>query len=206
MQKGHILKSLRSLRAMVIHPPDNQGQELLAQLVRIGCKTETLWPAPKQFFDDVDLVFLEVSETVLRMAPSSLADSGMDRPTLVALTGYENPSVLQGLLDLQPDSVITKPLRPYGVLTSVVMARRIWLERKRLQARVAKLNVKIQNQQTLNRAKVVLMKLYNISEEEAYRRIRQQAMSKRATTVDIARSIIHAADILGDARSKNGGQ
>ncbi len=39
-----ILRDLRSLKVVVIHPQDQDGEELLAQLQRIGCDVEVCWP------------------------------------------------------------------------------------------------------------------------------------------------------------------
>lgn len=199
---SQILNNIRSLRSLVVHPPDSHAEELVAHLSRIGCRTEARWPPPESLPAHVDIVFLEVRETVPEPVERMLADSGSDRPTLVGLAGYENPSVLQSVLDLRVEAVITKPLRPYGVLTSLVMARRIWEERRRLDKKIEKLDEKVKNQQKVTRAKFILMNLHKISEEEAYRRIRSQAMAKRTTTVEIAQAIINADGILGNISSK----
>lgn len=198
MLSSQILNGIRSLRAMVVHPPDSHARELVNQLQRIGCRTETLWPPPRAIPEHVDILFLEVKETVPDVVFRMLHDLGDARPTVVGLAGYENPSVLQSVLDLKVEAVITKPMRPYGVLTSIVMARRIWEERRRLDEKIRKLNEKVRNAQKVNRAKFILMNLHKISEEEAYRRIRSQAMTKRTTTVEIAQAIINADGILGN--------
>jgi AmiR/NasT family two-component response regulator len=39
-----ILRDLRSLKVVLIHPQDQDGDELLAQLDRIGCDVEVYWP------------------------------------------------------------------------------------------------------------------------------------------------------------------
>ena len=46
------------------------------------------------------------------------------------------------------------------------------------------------------KAKAVLMQTQNISEQEAYQVIRNQAMSKRVTTEEIADAVIKANEIL----------
>lgn len=193
-----ILQSIRALRVMVIHPPDSDGQQLVDQLSRIGCRTETLWPPPSSIPDYVDLLFIEVKETVPKSVHKLLQEFSDVRPTIIGLAGYENPSVLKSTLDLKVEAVITKPLRPYGVLTSLVMARRIWGERRDLHQKIDTLEKKVRMTQKVSRAKVILMNLHQISESEAYNRIRSQAMAKRVTTVDIADAIINAAEILGN--------
>lgn len=183
---------------MVVHPPDNHGQELVAQLARIGCRADTLWPTPSSIPSYIDVVFVEITDRVPEGFLRLLNEKREHRPTVIALAGYENPLVLKIMLDLRVEGVITKPLRPYGVLSCLVMARRIWDEQRKLNQKIDSLQEKIRSNREINQAKAILMKLYNISEEEAYCRIRSQAMAKRASTVDIAHSIINAADILGD--------
>jgi len=195
---SQILNGIRSLRAMVVHPPDSDARELVNQLRRIGCRTETLWPVPDVLPPHVDLLFLEITETVPDVVVRMLEEVGELRPTLIGLAGYESPSVLQSVLDLKVEAVITKPMRPYGVLTSMLMARRIWEERRSLDKKIAKLHDKVRNSQTVSRAKFILMNIHRISEEEAYRRIRSQAMAKRTTTAEIAQAIINADGILGN--------
>ena len=43
-QTPAILRVLRSLKVVVIHPQDQDGEELLAQLQRIGCDVAVFWP------------------------------------------------------------------------------------------------------------------------------------------------------------------
>jgi AmiR/NasT family two-component response regulator len=198
-----ILNSIRSLGALVVHPPDAHAKELVNHLSRIGCRTEASWPPPPRVPEHIDIVFLEVNETVPEAVYKMLQEAGgAVRPTLVGLAGYENPSVLQSVLELKVEAVITKPLRPYGILTSLVMARRIWEEHRRLDQKIKKLDEKVKSAQQVNRAKLILMNLHKITEEEAYRRIRTQAMAKRASTVEIAQAIINADGILGGIGAK----
>ncbi|MCC5859616.1 MAG: ANTAR domain-containing protein [Ectothiorhodospiraceae bacterium] len=199
---SNIIKDLRALRVLVLHPRDAHAQELLQQVTRIGCRAEALWPLPDRLPEAADVVFVEVNETRQQALQRLFDDSAMSRPTLIGIAGYENPSVLQGLLDLRVDAVVTKPLRAYGVLSSIVMARRIWHEFRSVEKKIDKLKSKIDNIQKITQAKFILMRLHRIGEEEAYRRIRSQAMSKRTTTADIAQAIINADGILGNISCK----
>jgi len=197
MLSSQILHAARSLRAMVVHPADSHAQELVDHLSRIGCRTETVWPPPGAVDEHVDILFLEIKETVPEDMKRLLREIGDKRPTLVGLISYENPSVLQSVLDLHADAVVTKPLRPHGLLTSMVMARRVWQERRAAEKRIKKLKEQVKSSQNISRAKFILMHLHKISEDEAYKRIRTQAMAKRVTTSDIAEAIINADGILG---------
>lgn len=202
MRHSQILQTLRALRVLILHPPDSEGQGLLDQLVRIGCRAETLWPPTKIIHDEIDIIFLLVEDKIPDVVNSMLHEFGDVRPTLIGIAGYESPSVLKNVIDLQMNGVLSKPLRANGILTSVVLARTVWLEQRRLCDKIMKLSEKLRNERLLDRAKAILMKVHSISEDDAYTRIRSQAMAKRVTTIEIAQSIINAADILGDLTKK----
>ncbi|MCC5809351.1 MAG: ANTAR domain-containing protein [Ectothiorhodospiraceae bacterium] len=202
MATSNIIKDVRALRVLVLHPRDSHAEELLQQVTRIGCRAEAIWPLPGKLPDCVDVVFAEVKETPSRGMKRLFCNSTDARPTLIGIAGYENPSVLQNLLDLRVDAVVTKPLRAYGVLSSMVMARRIWHEFRTVERTINKLKIKVENTQKISQAKFILMRLHRISEDEAYKTIRSQAMAKRTTTADIAQAIINADGILGNISSK----
>ncbi len=87
-------------------------------------------------------------------------------------------------------------MKSFGLLTAIVVARN-QVERDREQARyVAKLEQRLASQRKLAKAKTILMHTRNVSEDDAYKLIREQAMTKRVTTEEIADAIIKANDIL----------
>ena len=55
-----VLKDIRQLRVLLLHPQDQDGDELCAQLQRIGCRYERCWPSPDALPPATDLVLLAV--------------------------------------------------------------------------------------------------------------------------------------------------
>ena len=53
------------------------------------------------------------------------------------------------------------------------------------------------DRKTIDRAKGILMKLRNFSEDEAYKAMRKQAMDRNKRVVEVAQGIIETADLLG---------
>lgn len=200
-QKGNsqVIRSIRSLRVIVIHQRDREGEELLRQLNRIGCQTDAVWPLPRDLPVHVDVVFLAINDKMPLSTHDLLEGGRLRRPTVIGLVDYENPSVLQMVLDLRVHAVLTNPLRPFGVLTSLVVARKVWAEEVRYENELAKLDEKLQNVRKVAQAKLILMRMHGVTENEAYAIIRRHAMSRRTTTAEIATSIIDADDILSDA-------
>ncbi|MEX0430441.1 ANTAR domain-containing response regulator [Spiribacter insolitus] len=190
-----IIERLRGLNALVLHPRDGDAEELLLQLNRIGCRAQAVWPPPKVDADPVDIAFILVQEKPLESILEYL-ERQSTRPSLIGLAGYESPSVLNHLISLQVDSVLTKPIRPSGVLTSMVTARRIWQECRHKDRLISKLRSKVENSQKLNDAKLILMRLHEIGEQDAYRAMRQQAMESRQTVTEVAEAIIQSHSLL----------
>jgi AmiR/NasT family two-component response regulator len=202
MEHDEIVGRLRGLNVLVLHPRDGDAEELLQQLNRIGCRAQAIWPPPRNISDKADLAFIQVSEKPHDGINNYLMLTD-DRPTLIGMAGYESPSVLQNLIDLQVDSVLPKPVRPYGVLSSIVVARRNWQQSKRHEKLIAKLKNKVENSHKMNEAKIILMQIHDLSEDQAYKSIRHQAMASRKTIAEVVQLIIESNALLNKFVTKN---
>ena len=189
-----LLRNLRNTRVMVFHPKDADGELLVQQLERIGCQVITMWPPLAELPDTVDVVFCAV-----RPDHGAVRSPWMDGDPpvpVIAVINYENPTVVDAALRLGARAVLLSPLRSAGILSSLVMAKHQHAELRESRRRTARLEQKLLSANQISAAKAILVRTRNISDEEAYRIIREQAMSKRTATEDIARAIIHADGIL----------
>lgn len=66
----------------------------------------------------------------------------------------------------------------------------------RLQQELDEARSQLDDRKTIDRAKGIVMRLKGLSEEEAYALLRKTAMNEKRKLVDIARSIITAAEVL----------
>jgi AmiR/NasT family two-component response regulator len=189
-----LMEDLRGARVLVVHPRDAEGDALIDQLKRIGCNVRGLWPPPAEIPRDVDTVFhlVEAAET-----PDFTASATDDGPTFVAIIDYENPTVLKRLLDSNAHGVVNKPIRPFGILSSLVLARSAHGYARRLQGKVQKLEETLKARRDVDKAVKILLTLKKIGETEAYELIRQQATQKRLSMAQIAATIIGAQEVLG---------
>jgi AmiR/NasT family two-component response regulator len=193
-----ILRDLRGLRVQVIHAPDSEGASLVEHLRRIGCAVEVQWPIPEVFADTADVVLLSIDheyrDDIQRLFRSNRHHEC--QPTLIAIVGYENPSTLQVVLESGALAVVERPIRPFGLLTNLTIARSLWTERRDSERRVRKLERKLSGIQKVQKAKSILMEMQGLSEEDAYQTIRRQAMGKRVSMEDMAAAIINANELL----------
>jgi AmiR/NasT family two-component response regulator len=191
---SQLLRDLRSLQVLVFHPDDADGQELLAQLRRIGCRVQAFWPPRERLPVPADLVFLAVTPEAPAVDPAWARRD--DAPPVIVVVNYENPTMVESVLRLNAVGVVASPVKSFGLLTAIVVARSQAERSQERERYVAKLEQRLASQRKLAKAKTILMQTRAVSEDDAYRLIREQAMTKRVTTEEIADAIINANDIL----------
>lgn len=192
---SRLLRELRSLRVVVFHPDDLDGQELLGQLQRIGCQAQAFWPPLKRLPADTELIFIAIRPEVLSMDLPWLARE--DNPPVIPVVNYENPVTIEAVLKLNAFSVIASPVKSFGLLTSIVVAVNQFEKAHTREKYIARIEQRIAGMRKLTKAKAILMKTRGLSEDDAYKIIRDQAMSKRVTAEEIADAVINANEILG---------
>lgn len=187
-----LIDDLRGARVLVIHPRDAEGETLSDQLRRIGCNVRGAWPAPTALPHDIDTVFQLIDADTVFPAASS------EHPvTFIAIMEYENPTILRCLLDSNAHGVVNKPIRSFGVLSSLVLARSLRGYTRRLEGKVQKLEETLKARREVDKAVKILVVLKQVTDIEAYELIRGQATQKRMTMAEIASSIINAQEMLG---------
>ena len=191
-----ILRDLRGLRVQVIHAPDAEGVSLIEHLRRIGCTVEVQWPIPQAFSATADVVLLSIDHDLRDEIQKLLRGQSEPHPVLIAVVGYENPSTLQLVLESGALAVVERPIRPFGLLTNLTIARSLWMERQDASRRIRKLERKLSGIQKIQKAKSILMEKQGLNEEDAYQTLRQQAMSKRVAMEEMATAIINANELL----------
>ena len=189
-----LLGDLRSLRVAVLHPDDSDGLHLIQQLQRIGCQTQAFWPPPPMLPDTIDVVFVAVRPDIVHRDMTWRTPEM--RAALIAIVTYENPTIVQTVLELGAHAVMPAPVRSFGVLSTLVIARGVQHELSNQLKQIRKLETRLQGQRRLAEAKAVLMQTRHISEDAAYDLIRAQAMAKRMSMDEIALAIINANEIL----------
>lgn len=195
---NNLIGDLRSLNVLILHSRDADCDDLIQQILRIGCNVEAIWPIPDSLPANVDVVFVEIRESVSPSLSKLLSQRPEKRPTVIGIIGYENPSVLEGILELDVQMVLSKPLRAFGVLSCILMARRNWLSRLEALRTEEKLKQRLEHIQRITEAKFILMRHHGINEKDAYKAIRSQAMSRRTSTLEIANAIINADGLLSN--------
>lgn len=190
------LKDLSALSVAVAHPPDSNGQIILEQLERIGCQTHLIWPLDVPFASKADVMFAGVFFDSQEQMKSVVRKMPKPAPVIIGVIDYENPAMLQLVLDLGAVAVTSKPVRSFGIMTNMVVARACLQRQNDLQEKIAKLEKKLAGQKIITKAKSILIDMHGMTEADAFETIRKQAMAKRISIEDMAQAIINAKELL----------
>ncbi|THD45965.1 MAG: ANTAR domain-containing protein [Bradyrhizobium sp.] len=191
-----LLDDLRRARVLVVHPQDEDGTALVAHLNRLGCEVRRLWPLPPSIPSDIDTLFVLVDEVPVVDQLSTMLDE--KNPAIIAIVTYESPTSLKAIIDLNAHGVISKPMRPLGVLTQFALARYRHGYEARLSGKVAKLEDTLKGRRQVEKATKILVDLNKIDEDAAYRLIRDQATAKRMTMRSVAENIISVSETMSE--------
>ena len=80
-------------------------------------------------------------------------------------------------------------------IVDVAVAR--FEEYQKLVAELAEANLKLSERKVVERAKGILMKSRDMTEDQAYEAMRSMAMNRKKKLADVARMVIDMADIMG---------
>jgi AmiR/NasT family two-component response regulator len=152
------------------------------------------WPIPDEVPKDINVVFVLVEHAGPEAFPWTARSDG---PIVIGLVDYESPTTLKALLDWKAHGVVNKPIRPFGIMSSLVLARALGSYHGRLEAKINKLEETLRARRDVEKAIRILMELKNIEESDAYRLLRDQAQAKRLSIGQIAASIVSLHDTLG---------
>lgn len=189
-----LLRDLRTLRVAVFHPQDTDGEQLTQQLQRIGCQVQAFWPPLQEPPEDTDVVFFAVRPDVVKLDfPWFRGDRA---PAVIAVVNYENPVIVDAILRLGVKGVIASPVRSFGLLSALVVAQHVNDELHAKNKQINRLESKLFGIRKVSEAKSILMETRRITDKEAYQVIREQAMTRRVSTEEIANAIINANSIL----------
>lgn len=189
----NLLRRLRRMRVLVIHPDDDEKEMFLAHLKRIGCQVDSVWPAPAILPDHTDVVLFLVNRIHDEGALSWMASS--ETIAKIAIISFETPQILAELERLNVHGVLSKPIRTFGVLAAMTTAISLTRHESRLRRRVKSLDETLKARRTIEKAVEILSQSRSISEDEAYKRIREKSMNSKKSIAVIADAIVSADGI-----------
>ncbi|MBL7250748.1 ANTAR domain-containing response regulator [Alloalcanivorax marinus] len=188
-----LLRRLRRMQVLVIHPDDSERENFLAHLRRIGCRVDSMWPAPSSLPEKTDVVLFLVNRIHDEGALSWMATS--KDIARIGIIAFETPEILEELERLHVHGVLSKPIRLFGVLAALTTAISLARHEARLNKRVASLDETLKARRKIEQAVQIISESRSISEADAYKRIREKSMRSKQSIASIAEAIIAANGI-----------
>lgn len=178
-----LIRELRKLQILVIHPQDLACDELVRHLKRIGCQVTTQWPVPESWPAEADVVFCLFNG---HLATDTSALKKERDCTLIGIIEYESPTIVRELLDADAQAVIAKPIHPFGILSTLTVASSRRRFERRQSSKLAKLEETLRSRRVVNNAVRQIAVERSINEEQAYQLIRRWSLEQRVSMTQIA--------------------
>ncbi|HEY1722986.1 MAG TPA: ANTAR domain-containing protein [Magnetospirillaceae bacterium] len=194
VRSDSLLRRLRRMRVLVIHPDDSERDMFLAHLRRIGCQVESVWPAPAELPKHIDVVLFLINRINDKGGLAWMASC--EAIARIAIISFETPEILEELERLNVHGVLSKPIRAFGVLAALTTAISLAGHEGRLKRRIKNLDETLKARRKIERAVAILAKSRSISEHEAYERLREKSMNSKESIASIAEAIIAASDFI----------
>jgi response regulator NasT len=120
------------------------------------------------------------------------------RPTpIILISGYSDRDYIRRAQESHILAYLVKPVAQAELEPAISLAMRRFTEFVSLQREAADLRQALSDRRLIEKAKGILMKHLNLDEQEAFRRLQHLASSRRIKLVQVAESIVTAAEAFG---------
>ena len=128
-------------------------------------------------------------------AATQLADAGLRRPVVV-VTGVDDPSLIERSIVSGVSAYLTKPVDSRELDAAIELAAARHAEFQALEAEVDRTQQALEDRKLVERAKGLLMKALDLSEQDAFRRLQLTARERNLRLVDVAARIVEQQSLL----------
>ena len=119
------------------------------------------------------------------------------RRPIVLFTEDDAPASMDAAMDAGVSAYIVAGLQAERVKPVLDVALARFRREQKLLDELSDTRQKLAERKTVDRAKGLLMTRYNLSEEQAYQRLRTLAMNKNLKLAEVAQRLIDVEDLLG---------
>ena len=177
----------------VIVERDDHGEFLIRELQRQRVTVRHIWPKPSQIPLQYDAIFCVLSDDLPQRIPWV---PGEPSSALILVDDGKAPLNLKLIHNCAAHGLLHYPATARMIQSVLMMAREHFQYERRLRGRIDKLDENLRTMRLVERAKALLIRLKNLSEEEAYNFLRKQAMEKRVTIGAVAAAVIDSHELL----------
>jgi len=143
-----------------------------------------------------DLVIMDIKMPRLDGLAASRAILEQAPVPIILLTAYTNDEFIEEAASVGIMDYLVKPVDERDLVPAIRLALSHFEQLQSLRHEVEDLREALETRKLVERAKGVLMRRLNLTEEEAFSRIQRQARNRQAKMRDIAAAIIAADEIM----------
>ena len=141
-----------------------------------------------------DLVIMDIKMPVMDGLTAAKSIAATNIAPVILLTAFTQKEIVERAKTSGVLAYLVKPVRRQDLFPAIEIAVSRHREMTQLSADLAAAKDALDTRKTLDRAKGIIMAKHNLTEEEAYNRIRSYCMQKRRSIKDVAEAILRAAD------------
>lgn len=146
---------------------------------------------------DPDVIIIDLENPSRDMLEQMFQVSRVVSRPVAMFVDQSDQSMIRAAVDAGVSAYIVDGLRKERVKAIVDMAISRFEAFDRLQRELVEARSELADRKVIDRAKGILMRSRNLSEEEAYALLRRAAMDEKRRIADIAQSLVTAAGLLG---------
>lgn len=140
-----------------------------------------------------DLVIMDIKMPEMDGIAAAKIISNEKLAPVLLLTAFSQKEIVEKAKDSGVLAYLVKPVKESNLFPAMEIAISRFREYLEIEQELNDLRNSLESRKILDRAKGILMDAYNLSEQEAFRRIQQYSMAKRKSIREVAESIIDAA-------------
>jgi response regulator NasT len=140
-----------------------------------------------------DLVIMDIKMPEMDGIAAAKMISNEKLAPVLLLTAYSQKEIVEKAKDSGVLAYLVKPVKESNLFPAMEIALSRFKEYMEIEQELLDLRNSLETRKILDRAKGLLMDAYNLSEQEAFRRIQQYSMAKRKSIKEVAETIIEAS-------------
>ncbi|MDI9847292.1 ANTAR domain-containing protein [Rhodoblastus sp. 17X3] len=145
---------------------------------------------------DADIVLIDLENPNRDVLEQMIRISGAEARAVAMFADSSDTSMIAAAIDAGVSAYVVDGLKKERVKSIVDLCVSRFNAFARLREELAQARSQLADRKAIDQAKGLVMKAKSISEEQAYAMMRKVAMNEGKKIVDIARSIITAAELL----------
>jgi len=179
------------IRAAILE--DGLREAGFAQVVRIEETTNLL---ARIYSLDPDVILIDLENPSRDVLEQMFQVSRIVKRPIAMFVDQSDTASIQASVDAGVSAYIVDGLKKERVKNILDLCISRFNAFSRLQDELDRTKTALEERKVIDRAKGILMKAKNLTEEEAYTLLRKTAMNEKKKIVEIAQSVITAAELL----------